>query len=158
MQKFQVNSIGKVNINREGIFIALDLQYIPALQVLDGFSHLNVLWWFSDFDDEEMRGILEMPQPYKNAPTIMGIFATRAPIRPNPLALSTVLVIDIDYENGLIEITDIDANDGTPLLDIKPYTPSLDRVEKPSVPEWCSHWPVSLEEAENFNWEKEVNF
>ncbi len=158
MQNFQVNPIGKISVNEDGIFIKLNAEYIPALQALDGFSHLNVIWWFSDFDTEETRNILETQQPYKKAPAIMGIFATRSPIRPNPLALTAVQVINIDYESGIIKIAYIDANDNTPVLDIKPYTPSLDRVELPSVPEWCCHWPASLEEAGSFDWGNEFNF
>lgn len=88
----------------------------------------------------------------------MGIFATRSPIRPNPIALSTVEIIHIDYQKGLIQIAYIDANDTTPVLDIKPYTPSLDRVETPGVPEWCCHWPKSLEQSASFAWEEEFNF
>ena len=88
----------------------------------------------------------------------MGIFATRSPVRPNPIALSTVEVTHINYEQGIIHIPYIDADHNTPVLDIKPYTPSLDRVENPRVPEWCSHWPKSLEESEQFPWEEEFNF
>lgn len=158
MQNFQVNPIGKIIVNEGGMFIELELRYIPALQALDGFSHLSVIWWFSDFDNEEARNTLEAPQPYKKSPAVMGIFATRSPIRPNPIALTTAEIIHIDYEKGVIQIAYIDANDGTPVLDIKPYTPSLDRVETPGVPEWCSHWPKSLEESGSFNWENEFNF
>ena len=158
MQKLLLNPIGKININENGMFIELEPKYIPALQVLEGFSHLNVIWWFSDFDDEEMRKILETPQPYKKAPEVMGIFATRSPIRPNPIALSTAQLIAIDYEKGVIQVAYIDAHNGTPVLDLKPYTPSLDRVEAPEVPSWCTHWPKSLEESGSFNWDNEFNF
>jgi tRNA-Thr(GGU) m(6)t(6)A37 methyltransferase TsaA len=158
MQNFQVNPIGEIVINEGGMSINLEPKYIPALQALDGFSHLNVVWWFSDCDFEEARSVLEVPQPYKKAPAVMGIFATRSPVRPNPVALSAVQVIHIDYEKGSIQITYIDAKDSTPVLDIKPYTPSLDRVETPGVPQWCSHWPASLEQSGNFNWENEFNF
>ena len=75
----------------------------------------------------------------------MGIFATRSPIRPNPIALTAVEKLHIDYEKGVVQIAYIDANDGSPVLDIKPYTPSLDRIEAPEVPAWCAHWPKSLE-------------
>jgi hypothetical protein len=44
------------------------------------------------------------------------------------------------------------------VLDLKPYTPSIDRVESPSVPEWCDHWPKSYEESGGFDWEAEFNF
>ena len=68
--------------------IKLAPEYIPALQGLEGFSHLAVLWWFSEFDSEEARSVLETSRPYKNAPEVLGIFATRSPVRPNPIALS----------------------------------------------------------------------
>jgi tRNA-Thr(GGU) m(6)t(6)A37 methyltransferase TsaA len=158
MQNFQVNPIGKISISTRGMFIELESKYIPALQGLDGFSHLNVIWWFSKFDNEEARNILETPQPYKKAPEVMGIFATRSPVRPNPIALTTVQVIAVDYEQGIIQIAYIDADDGTPVLDIKPYTPSLDRVETPGVPGWCTHWPASLELSGSFDWGNEFNF
>jgi len=158
MKNFQVSPIGKINVNEEEMFIEIKPKYIPALQALDGFSHINVIWWFSDFDNEEARNTLEATQPYKKSPDTMGMFATRSPIRPNPIALTAVQIIHIDYEKGIIQIPYIDANDGTPVLDIKPYTPSIDRVETPDVPEWCSHWPKSLEESGSFNWEKEFNF
>lgn len=158
MQNFNVKPIGKISIDEDGIFIKLEPEYTPALQAMNGFSHINVIWWFSNFDKEETRNILETPQPYKKAPEVMGIFATRSPVRPNPLALTAVQVINIDYESGVIQIAYIDANNNSPVLDIKPYTPSLDRVETPGVPEWCCHWPKSLEESENFDWENEFNF
>ena len=158
MQNFQVSPIGKISINEQGMFIKLEPKYILALQALDGFSHLNVIWWFSDFDRKETREVLETQRPYKKAPAVMGVFPTRSPVRPNPIALSAVQTIHIDYQNGSIQIAYIDANDNTPVLDIKPYTPSLDRVEAPRVPEWCRHWPKSLEESGSFDWEKEFNF
>ena len=158
MQTFQVKSIGKVRVNNDGMLIAVDKKYIPALRALDGFTHINILWWFSDFDEEETRNVLEAPKPYKKSPETMGIFATRSPVRPNPIALSTVQVIHIDYEKGHIQTPYIDANNDTPVLDIKPYTPSLDRVENPGVPDWCKHWPKSIEKSADFNWENEFNF
>ena len=158
MRNLQVNSIGKVKVNEKGMFIELERKYIPALQALDGFSHLNVIWWFSEFDNEEARNVLESPKPYKNSPDVMGIFATRSPVRPNPVALSTVQIINIDYKTGLIQIGYIDANHGSLVIDLKPYTPSLDRVEAPKVPEWCKHWPLSIEQSGKFDWSKEFNF
>ena len=153
MTNYEVKSIGRVNNQENEVFIIVNSEFIPALKSLDGFSHVNILWWFSDFDNEEFRSILETKQPYKDAPETMGIFATRSPIRPNPIALSTVKIVDIDYQKGIIKLEYIDANNNSPVLDIKPYTPSFDRVEIPTVPEWCSKWPKSLEKSEDFNWE-----
>jgi tRNA (Thr-GGU) A37 N-methylase len=88
----------------------------------------------------------------------LGTFATRSPERPNPLALSCAQITYIDKDNAVIGLAYIDAFNNTPVLDIKPYIPSLDRVEAPSVPQWCSHWPNSCEESGSFDWEKEFNF
>ena len=158
MNNFTVQSIGKVCNNENGTFIEVGEKYIPALQALEGYSHLNVLWWFSDCDNAQSRSVLEIVQPYKCAPEVVGIFATRSPERPNPIALTAVEIIRIDFEQGIIQVAFIDANDNTPVLDIKPYTPSFDRVENPGVPAWCSNWPRSTEESGYFNWEEVFNF
>ncbi len=127
MTTCNVNPIGTICNNDNGAWIEILPEYRPALQALDGFSHINVIWWFSECDNEAARAILEAEQPYKNAPGIMGIFATRSPARPNPLALTAAEVLQLDLKNGIIRIDYTDANDGTPVLDIKPYTPSMDR-------------------------------
>lgn len=158
MQHYQIYPIGAIHITENGAEIHLKPEYIPALLGLDGFSHLNILWWCSELDTEEARSTLQAPKPYQKAPDTMGIFATRSPARPNPLAMSTVEMISLDFQNGRIQIAYIDAFDQTPVLDIKPYTPSLDKVENPSLPQWCSHWPQSLEQSEEFDWESEFLF
>lgn len=158
MQSFQVYPVGKIRVEDAKLSIELEPAYIPALQGLDGFSHLNIVWWFSDFDQPDMRQLVEMPQPYTKGPAVMGTFATRGPVRPNPIAWTVVQVHHIDKENGTIQIPYIDAHDGSPVLDIKPYTPSEDRLESPTVPDWCSHWPKSNEASEAFDWESEFTF
>ena len=52
----------------------------------------------------------------------------------------------------------IDAFDGTPVIDLKPYVPSVNKIENPKTPNWCSHWPKSYEESGNYDWESEFNF
>ncbi len=158
MRSFCVKQIGTVHSDGENMSVELLPEFIPALKALDGFGHVNVIWWFDEFDGAEYRGVYESPKPYRNAPEVVGIFATRSPIRPNPIALTAARVIGIDHEKGIIQIAWIDANDGSPVLDIKPYTPSADRVEAPAVPDWCSHWPKSLEASEGFDWENEFLF
>ncbi len=158
MTHFTLFPIGKIQNDESGVFIQIDPAYIPAMAALEGFTHINVIWWCSDFDNEQARSTLQTPQPYQKAPATMGIFATRSPVRPNPIALTTVEVLHIDNRNGQIQIAYIDANDATPVVDIKPYTPSLDRVEAPGVPEWCCQWPKSIEESAGFSWEDVFNF
>lgn len=158
MKYYQLNSIGKVKNDEKGAFIELEPEYIPALQALEGFSHINVLWWFSDCDNRIFRATLQAEQPYVGTPRVMGVFATRSPVRPNPIALTASEIISIDFNKGIIRLAFIDANNDTLVLDIKPYTSSLDRVETPGVPTWCSEWPKSTEEAGSFDWEKVFNF
>ena len=158
MEQYSVTRIGTIRSDHDGMRIELEKRYIPALQGIDGFSHLNVLWWFSGCDNEQSRNRLTENAPYTKGPSIMGTFATRSPERPNPIALSCVQVIHIDHRNAVICLAYIDANDGTPVLDIKPYTPSLDRVETPSVPAWCADWPKCCEKSGHFDWSSVFNF
>lgn len=158
MTNYQIYPVGRVRSSEEGTWIEIDEKYIPALEGLEGFSHINVLWWCNEFDDEQSRSVLQAEQPYKGAPGVMGIFATRSPLRPNPVALTTAEIISADYEKGVIQIAFIDAFDNTPVIDIKPYTPSFDRIENPGVPAWCSNWPKSSEESADFAWDEVFNF
>ena len=59
MTSYEVNPIGRISNKEDGSLIELNPEFIPALKALDGFSHINVLWWFSDFDTKEARAILE---------------------------------------------------------------------------------------------------
>ncbi|MNW31389.1 putative tRNA (adenine(37)-N6)-methyltransferase [compost metagenome] len=158
MRMFNVNPIGKITVDQNEILIIVESKYKQALKELTGFSHVNVIWWFDDFDNVEARSIVEVEAPYKKAPQKMGIFATRSPIRPNPVALTVVQIINVDEDRGIIRIPYIDANHGSPVIDLKPYTPSLDRVESPDVPDWCRHWPKSIEQSSDFDWDSEFNF
>ncbi len=158
MEKFQIVQIGRIRTNAEGMRVELEKDYIPALEGLEGFSHIQILWWFSECDTLRDRKKLREKSPYKGSPEIMGVFATRSPYRPNPIALSCVEVLEVDCRKGVLRIAYIDARDGSPVLDIKPYTPSLDRVENPSVPGWCSEWPPCLEKSGDFDWGRVFNF
>lgn len=155
---FTVNQIGTVCCGEDGFSIKVKSEYRAALTGLDGFEYIQVLWWFDGCDNAESRSKLTESKPYVKGPDVLGAFATRSPERPNPIAVTPAYVTFIDYENGVVSLAWIDANDGTPVLDIKPYTPSVDRVEKPAVPDWCAHWPQNVETSGDFDWEKEFNF
>jgi len=89
---------------------------------------------------------------------MIGIFATRSPVRPNPIALSAVPVLGIDTAAGIIRVPFIDADDHTPVLDIKPYLPATERVRDVNVPAWSSHWPQWYEDNRGFDWAAEFTF
>lgn len=158
MEQFILKAIGKIQVDDEGMRLVLGKEYIPALTNLNDFNYINVFWWFDKCDNVASRTKLIEKKPYQNAPEILGTFATRSPERPNPIGVTCSYVTYVDYTNGIIGLAYIDADNGTPILDIKPYTPSLDRVESPLVPKWCFNWPKSVEASGNFNWSKVFNF
>ncbi|WP_418666869.1 SAM-dependent methyltransferase [Allofournierella sp.] len=158
MKQFTLSPIGSVEGEEGAQFIQLAPGYAPALEGLEGFSHINVLWWFDRCDTPKDRAVRGADSPYTRGPAYMGIFATRSPRRPNPIALSVVQVLGIDQRAGRVWIAYCDAAPGTPVLDLKPYTPSIDRVKEPRVPRWCGHWPKDVESAGEFDWESEFNF
>jgi tRNA-Thr(GGU) m(6)t(6)A37 methyltransferase TsaA len=93
-------------------------EYRAGLKDLDGFSHIILLYHFHRGREFRLQVVPFMDtQP-------RGLFATRAPSRPNPIGLSVVRLDRI--ENGILCIRNVDILDGTPLLDIKPYVPEFD--------------------------------
>ena len=77
---------------------------------------------------------------------VTGVFATRAEYRPNPIAMTTCKMINVDEGMGFIEVVDIDAFDETPIVDLKAYFPVCDRVKEARIPEWLFDWPEWLPE------------
>ena len=150
--QFTVESIGHVKIDKEGFALIIDEPYRPALTELDDYSHINVLWWCHLLDDPMYREMTVAERPYRNAPEQIGVFATRSPARPNPIALSAVPVMSIDVDTGVVSVPWIDAEDGTPILDIKPYHPAVDRIREVSTPTWCVDWPQWYEDSATFDW------
>lgn len=154
--EFRISPIGHVRAGTDGLRLEIDREYRPGLRGLNGFSHLNVFWWCHKFDDDALRKTVECDRPYRKSPPRMGVFATRSPLRPNPIALSVVSLLGIDHAAGLVRIPWIDADDGTPIVDLKPYHPSVERVRNVSVPEWCGHWPKWYEDSADFDWGSEI--
>lgn len=93
-------------------------EFVPGLQDLEGFERIWLLYWLDRASAAEL-----VVKPFLDKRKC-GIFATRAPCRPNPLGLSCVRLLGI--EGGRLRIGDVDVLDETPLLDIKPYAPRLD--------------------------------
>jgi len=158
MSGFRLDPIGRVESEHGEFKVVLDKKYKDALIGLDGFTHAQIIWWFDGCDNEKDRSVLVNDKPYTNGPDVIGTFATRSPQRPNPIAVSVAEIVSVDTDTATVNLGYIDALTGTPVLDIKPYTPSADRVETAGVPAWCAHWPKSYEQSESFDWEKEFNF
>ena len=93
-----------------------------ALRGLEGFSHIWLIWQFSQAVRDTWSPTVRPPRLGGNAR--MGVFATRSPFRPNAIGLSSVRLVDIRQEPGLgtvLEVAGADLMDGTPIYDIKPY-------------------------------------
>lgn len=109
--------------------IVMESEYrIPeAFRGLESFSHIWLLWDFSEAHRDEWSPTVRPPKLGGN--TRMGVFATRSPFRPNSIGLSSVQLIEIDYksDNGpILIVKGADLMNGTPIFDIKPYLPFTD--------------------------------
>jgi len=104
-------------------------EFREGLEDLHGFSRIWLLSWLDRSDSYKLKVI-----PYRDT-VERGLFATRAPRRPNPIGISPVKLISIDIENGIICVSGIDLLNGTPIIDIKPYASKFD-----SHPEVSSGW------------------
>ena len=104
-----------------------------ALRGIEGYSHLWIIWQFSEAVRQEWSPTVRPPRLGGN--TRMGVFATRSPFRPNNLGLSCVKLIGIEHteKNGtVLHVAGADLMDGTPIFDIKPYIPYSDSFPEAS--------------------------
>ena len=99
--------------------VELEERYAAGLLDLDGFSHCILLYHFHASDAESPLHV----EPFLDD-TERGVFATRAPRRPNPIGLSVVEIDDVTGNE--VAVTGVDVVDGTPLLDVKPFVPEFD--------------------------------
>jgi tRNA-Thr(GGU) m(6)t(6)A37 methyltransferase TsaA len=144
-EMYQMQAIGTIRRDGEGVQLEIDEVYRPALKQLEHFSHVMVFWWADRFDNEEHRQLLQSRPPYAEE-HLTGVFATRAPYRPNPIALTTCKLLGSDEETGVVRVANIDAHDGTPIVDLKAYFPVCDRVQEAHIPAWLSDWPEWMPE------------
>lgn len=151
---FSVREVGTVECDQGEWRIRFRPDMKQALTGLQGFSHLQVYWWAHLTDTGELRSLRVTEKPYKKGPDTLGIFATRSPVRPNPIAMTVVPVTWIDSDEGILGMAYIDAENGTPVLDVKPYY-GMERIREYTLPAWCAHWPAWYEDAGAFDWAAE---
>jgi len=112
--------------------INLNPELVEALDGILGFSNLFVLFYLNEVTNEQ-RSILKVhPRGNKDLP-LTGVFATRTMLRPNPIGLTLVELLKV--EGNVLTVKGLDAFDGTPVLDVKPYD-FWDMAENAKVPEW----------------------
>jgi len=100
-------------------------EYCQGLQDLDGFSHIFLLYHF-----HHCQGFSLLVKPFLDE-VPRGVFATRAPARPNPIGLSLVRLDRIEHDT--LHVREVDILDGTPLLDIKPFVPQFDTRDQARI-------------------------
>ena len=132
--KISIDPVGIIHDENEYSSIEIFKEYADALLGLDGFSHIIILAWFHKNDIEEKRRIHRVrPRGVKKNP-LTGVFATRSPVRPNPVSHFTSRIISID--ENIINIEKIGAFEGSPVIDIKPYIPEEDSASDVKLPKW----------------------
>jgi tRNA-Thr(GGU) m(6)t(6)A37 methyltransferase TsaA len=107
--------------------VLIDSPYRPGLRGLETASHVIVLTWLH----RSPRDLIV--QKPRHAAESKGVFALRSPVRPNPVGLHVARLLSIDVEAGQLGLEAIDALDGTPVIDIKPYFASVDAVPEATL-------------------------
>jgi tRNA-Thr(GGU) m(6)t(6)A37 methyltransferase TsaA len=134
-EHFKIFPVGMVRKRDERVIIEINLAYEGGLMGLDQNSHIIVFSWFQKSDTPEKRKTLQVHPRGNKANPLTGVFATRSPVRPNPISISACKIISI--EGRRIHVDAIDAFDGTPVIDIKPYVPRLDAISGVRMPGWA---------------------
>jgi len=122
--------------------VVLEEDFAKALDGIEDFSHIFIIFWMHKISEAERTTLQVHPQGRTELP-ITGVFATRAPIRPNPIGLTLVELTK--RTKNVLWVRGLDAYDGTPILDIKPY------------PDWeKGHWIV-VKDFKAPKWLMEIN-
>ncbi len=113
--------------------IVVDSRLTEALDGLEEFSHIIVIYWIHQVPAPGQVPTKIHPRGRQELP-LVGLFATRTPYRPNPVGVTTVRLLQ--RQGNILKVEGLDAIDSTPVIDIKPYIPGLDAVTEAKVPSW----------------------
>ena len=108
-------------------------QLVEALDGIDGFSHVLIIFYLHQVG-EDRHSLLKVHPENKEKLPLVGVFATRSPVRPNPIGITVVKLLG--REENVLKVLGLDAYDGTPVLDVKPYLRRGDRIEEATMPDW----------------------
>ena len=135
LPEIRLRPVGVVR-RREGSPISellIEQDIASTLDGIEDFSHLQVLYWAHRVPPEGRTWTKVHPRGREDMP-LVGIFGTRSPARPNPICLTVVRLLE--RRGNMLRVEGIDALDGSPLVDIKPYVPSSHPAEEVSLPDW----------------------
>jgi tRNA-Thr(GGU) m(6)t(6)A37 methyltransferase TsaA len=130
----EIHPIGIVKRQGDRAIIELRPELAPALTGLAGFSHAWVFYWFHGNDRPEERATLQVHPRRDPTNPLTGVFATRAPVRPNLIGMTCCRIVSV--KKNILEVEGLDALEGSPVLDLKPYIPASDALPDARVPDW----------------------
>lgn len=136
---FSLRPIGRVEVAQGKAAIRIFDPYAEGLLGLDQWSHVQVFYWFDKNDTPDKRRILRVHPRGNRENPLTGVFACRSPFRPNLIALSLCRITAV--EGSVVRVDAIDAFDGTPVLDLKPFTPADAATGDVRVPDWARRGP-----------------
>ncbi len=131
---FKIFPVGVVEKKEGSSFIRIFDRFEDALLGLNEWSHVNVFYWFDRNDIPQKRRILRVNPRGNRKNPLTGVFACRAPVRPNLIALSVCKILSI--QGNLVHVDTIDAFHETPVIDLKPFIPPDEPKKDVRVPEW----------------------
>ena len=134
MRSFSIKPIGVVRKNDDGARIEIFDAFCDGLLGLEGFSHIYVFYWFDQNDTTEKRKTLQVHPRKDPRNPLTGVFATHSPLRPNLIAVTRCGIAALG--DNFIEIDEIDAFDGSPVIDIKCYIPDPPARSDVRLPDW----------------------
>jgi len=132
--EFSISPVGVVRTHDNAACIDIFDAYRDAMLGLEGFSHIQVLFWFHENDTPEIRRTLQVHPRKDPSNPLTGVFATHSPMRPNLIGLTRCRILGI--EGPRIAIDGIDARDGSPVIDIKCFIPDAQPLEDVRLPGW----------------------
>lgn len=119
--------------------IILSEEYKGSLLGIDEFSHALVVTYLHQATYDKTKHLQRRPRNMDSMP-LLGIFSQRGKNRPNPIGITAVQIVSAG--DNYLEIKGLDAINGTPVLDIKPYFPQFDKVDKSDTPDWVDRLMV----------------
>ena len=133
-EPFHVIPIGTVFRREEGTWIEIFPEFRDGLLGIEQFSHINVLYWLHENDSQQGRSVLQVHPCGNEANPLTGVFATHSPRRPNLIALTRCRLLAV--EGNRIFVDEIDAFDGSPVIDIKSFFPDEPGADGYRFPRW----------------------
>lgn len=118
--------------------IHLEARYAAGLQGLEAFSHVMVIFYLDQIEGFDLdKQLLRNPRGMEHLRKV-GVFAQRTKYRPNPIGVTSAALCAI--RGNVVVVRGLDALDGTPVLDLKPYMPMFDRIEDARTPDWVKYF------------------